>query len=325
MAAATDAQMPEVVALRGIRVADLEGLLEEETGEWMSRLSWDFRPSADLVRRFVGSGSLAGYALISGGTVAGYAYFIHEDRKGLIGDLYVAAKYRTLEKQFLLLEAVLNDLFSTPGVERVESQLMLLRAAGLDALPFPGLLRVFPRNFMVFDVSRARSLKPGPASRTALIENWSARRHEDAARVIAEAYDRHIDSQVNDQYRSVDGARRFLSNIAQYPGCGSFFQPASLVAVDVWTGHACGICLASMLSPRVGHVTQLSVTPGVQGKGLGYELLRRSLLALDEAGCRQASLTVTAMNFNAVRLYEHMGFKTAHTFPALVWEKEAAG
>ncbi len=63
--------------------------------------------------------------------------------------------------------------------------------------------------------------------------------------------------------------------------------------------------------------------PRLKGKGLGYELLRRSLLALGEAGCRQASLTVTAANQNAVRLYERVGFRLSHTFNALVWEKQA--
>ena len=145
---------------------------------------------------------------------------------------------------------------------------------------------------------------------------------DEAAQVIASAYQGHIDGDVNDQYQSVTGARRFLSNLIQYPGCGAFFQPASCVAIDVWTGRACGISLASMLSPGIGHITQICVVPTLKGKGLGYELLRRSLVALAEAGCRKASLTVTLANRDAVRLYERMGFETAHAFSALVWDTE---
>ena len=153
-----------------------------------------------------------------------------------------------------------------------------------------------------------------------MIEGWTPRRLDEAAGVITAAYQGHVDSEVNDQYRSVSGARRFLNNILQYPGCGAFFAPASFVALDAWTGRACGVSLSSMLSPGVGHITQICVAPFLKGKGLGYELLRRSLAALAEAGCHKASLTVTAANADAVRLYERVGFEKAHDFSALVWD-----
>jgi ribosomal protein S18 acetylase RimI-like enzyme len=58
----------------------------------------------------------------------------------------------------------------------------------------------------------------------------------------------------------------------------------------------------------------------VRGKGVGHELLRQSLVALRDAGCRSASLTVTAANLEAVTLYERVGFETIRHFPAYVWE-----
>jgi GNAT superfamily N-acetyltransferase len=321
MAAATEARIPEVVDLRRVRVRDLNPLLEQATAEWLRRLEWDFRPSADLIRRFVAMETLAGYALIDGGVVTGYTYYASEEQKGLIGDLYVAEDHRTAANEARLLKAALEALLGAPYVERVESQLMMLRLHGRGPLPFPDLLKAYPRAFMVIDAARIAGLKPGRAARKVLIENWSAERQEEAARVIAQAYDGHIDGNVNDQYRSARGAYRFISNIVQYPGCGVFFQPASFVALDAWTGRTCGLSLASMLSSRVGHITQICVQPRLKGKGLGYELLRRSLVALAEAGCRKASLTVTVANSDAVGLYERVGFETAHSFSALVWER----
>jgi ribosomal protein S18 acetylase RimI-like enzyme len=228
-----------------------------------------------------------------------------------------AARWREL----LLLDASVKALFGTRGVERIESQLMMLPPHGGSSLPFAEYLTAHRRIFMTFDMALVPGLRPGRAASKALIDNWSSDRAEDAAQVIAQAYDRHIDSDVNDQYRSAVGARRFINNIVQYPGCGAFYPPASFLAIDAWTGRACGVSLCSILSPRVGHVTQICVAPPLKGKGLGYELLRRSLLALGEAGCRQTSLTVTAANENAVRLYERVGFRPSHTFDALVWEK----
>jgi ribosomal protein S18 acetylase RimI-like enzyme len=39
-----------------------------------------------------------------------------------------------------------------------------------------------------------------------------------------------------------------------------------------------------------------------------------------DAGCRSATLTVTASNEDAVALYERVGFVTVRQFSAFVWE-----
>ncbi len=321
MAAATEQHNPQVIDLRQVRATDLTPLLEEEIAEWQARLQWDFRPSADLVRRYVALESLAGHALILDGAVAGYSYLVADEGKGLIGDLYLTASERKPENAFLLIEAALSELLVRSAVRRVESQLMMVTPQPGQPVPYERWVRRHPRNYMMIDLRHIIGLKAGSAARTAQIETWSTPRLEEAAQVITEAYREHVDGDVNDQYLSVRGARRFLNNLMQYPGCGSFFQPASLVALDVWTGRACGMSLTSILSQGVGHITQLCVVPELEGKGLGYELLRRSLLALSEGGCRKVSLTVTAANTNALQLYQRVGFRTAHEFSALVWEK----
>lgn len=162
-----------------------------------------------------------------------------------------------------------------------------------------------------------------PASRAAsLVEigAWHEGVQDAAARLIARSYVGHVDSLINDQYRSIHGARRFLTNIIQYPGCGSFFQPASFHATDPRTGRLCGISLASLVAFDVGHITQICVDPELKGSGTGYEMLRRSLNMLASNGCRTVSLTVTAANQEAVKLYERLGFRLRHGFDAHVWE-----
>lgn len=111
-----------------------------------------------------------------------------------------------------------------------------------------------------------------------------------------------------------------MTNIIKYPGCGQFSTQSSILAVDDAAGRVCGACLASLVSEVSGHVTQLCILPSVRGFGLGYELLRRSLVEVAREGRSMASLTVTSSNVDAIRLYESMGFKHHGTFPALVWE-----
>lgn len=319
MSAALEYHGPEILELRRIRLEDLNPVLEEETRSWRERLHWDFTPSADLVRRFVGIQALSGYALAVHGRIIGYSYFVCEDRKGLIGDLYVMDNYRDSRSEHLLLSSVVEALARDSGVRRIESQLMMFDSGFADDLPKSSSLTMHRRNFMSIDLARVPELAEGSASRSTRFEGWMPYRQEETARLIAEAYHGHVDSDINDQYRSIAGARRFLMNIVQYPGCGSFFQPASFVAVDPHYALVRGVSLASLVASDVGHITQICVAQKFQGTGTGYELLRRSLEGLAANGCKEATLTVTTENRQAVFLYERMGFRTIRYFAACVW------
>jgi len=320
MAALSEVSLPALVDLRQLRFEDLEPMLEEETGQWSQRLDWDFRPSAKLVRRFVRMQALHGYALVSGRRVVGYCYFVFEETKGLIGDLYVSRDYQNAENEGRLLGAVLHDLASTANVQRVESQLMMLGEEAPRPLPFPAHMQRFGRNFMAAPLDQVTQFAPGRAASVAEFAGWHEGIQDAAARLIARSYVGHVDSSINDQYRSITGARRFLTNIIQYPGCGTFFPPASCHAVDPQTGRLCGISLASLVAFDVGHITQICVDPEKKGSGTGYEMLRRSMVAMARNGCRLVSLTVTASNKEAIRLYESLGFRLRHSFDAFVWD-----
>jgi ribosomal protein S18 acetylase RimI-like enzyme len=306
--------------LRQLRSDDLDVLLAEETAVWRESLDWDFAGSAELVRRFLDMQALTGYALIAANSVVGYTYYVCEERKGLIGDLYVLDSYRTTANEDLLLSSVIDALSSAPWVRRIESQLMMLGSPFNRVLPLASKAHRYPRTFMEIDMSLAPSLPPLKKNLRITYDTWSERRQDEAAQVIAAAYRGHVDSDINDQYRTPGGARRFLLNIVQYPGCGVFLQPSSFVAMDETTGRVCGLCLSSVVSADVGHITQICVTPEVRGLGIGYELLRRSLQTLRSRGCRKTSLTVTTANEAAIRLYESIGFACRASFAAYVWE-----
>lgn len=312
------ARPPEIVDLRELRAAELEPLLHEEIRTWQESLDWDFQKSADLVRRFVDLRSLNGCALIEGGTVMGYAYFVLEEHKGLIGDLYMRRSIRTGHGEARLLNGVLDEMMRVPNISRIESQLMMIESPWTQQLPAPRFLSSYVRNFMVADLARA-SLSEARVRYRVYIEKWVESYQEPAAQLIASAYTGHVDSHINDQYRSVAGARRFLFNIVQYPGCGTFHRSASFAAFDP-EGRLCGLCLTSLVAPDVGHVTQICVADWVRGAGVGYELLRQSLAALRESGCKKVSLTVTNSNQDAIKLYQRVGFKTRRQFAAYVWE-----
>ncbi|MGP8243707.1 MAG: GNAT family N-acetyltransferase [Bryobacteraceae bacterium] len=310
--------VPDLVDLRQLTARDLDPVLREEIASWRQDLEWDFQKSADLVRRFVEGRALSGLALRIRGSVVGYLYYVLEDRKGLIGDLYILREYRTVPREDLLLGTAVEAMISSRVVSRIEAQLLMLDYAQPRQIPRNPFAGIFERNFMRVDL--LRPVFPETAmARPVRIEVFSDHDQDAAAQLIADAYHGHIDSRINDQYRSVSGARAFLFNIVQYPGCGSFSRPASFSAFDA-AGRLCGISLASLVAPETGHLTQICVLPEFRGAGIGRALIRRSLTRLAELGCRSTSLTVTAANQGAVALYQRIGFRIARRFPAYAWE-----
>jgi ribosomal protein S18 acetylase RimI-like enzyme len=319
MAAQPGRYTESIVDLRELAPGHLEALLEEETDAWQRELDWDFRASADLVRRFISLRSLTGFALIAGGAVEAYSYYVSEEGKGLIGDFYVRSSFRTPQNEKWLLEAILDAMWRIPGLRRVEAQLMMLRRQPDSTSRYGHWFHSYPRRFLDLPLSVVRSFRALDSNGTAFAP-WSENWRDEAAQLIARSYKGHVDSQINDQYRSQAGAHRFLINIVQYLGCGAFFAPASFVAWDRAQRALCGLSLGSLVAPEVGHITQICVSPSHQGQGVGYELLRRSLIAFATQGCKSVSLTVTAANTSALRLYERMGFQSRRDFSAYVWE-----
>ena len=138
MAEPAAANILELAPLSRLGSAALDPLLDEEVHLWRRQLRWDYRPSADLVRHYVGVQSLSGFALMTGGEAVGYSYFVVDDNKGLIGDLYVRDRWRTAENEHRLLAEVVGALVCRPSIRRIESQLMLFSSARAPRCLTPG-------------------------------------------------------------------------------------------------------------------------------------------------------------------------------------------
>jgi ribosomal protein S18 acetylase RimI-like enzyme len=310
----------EIIDLRRMVGRELDPLLLEETGEWRDRLDWDFARSAELIRHFADERALTGAAVLERGEVIGYGYSVLEDRKGLIGDLYVRREWRGGDVDARLFGTVLDQLIETPRLERIESQLMLLDPAVSRRFERERSLQLHERMMMGLECAAAGLPARRINRRRFHFEPWADHHHEAAAAVIALAYRDHIDGRINDQYLSVPGARRFIYNVVQYPGCGAFCKAGSVVAFDLETGWLAGMILTSFVGPETGHITQVCVAPRAQGTGLGYELMSQGIAALREAGAKRVTLTVTAENESAVGLYRMCGFQEMRRFFAFVWE-----
>ena len=117
----------EILDLRHFSSADLRPLLQDEISVWAQLLSWDYSGSAEMILRYLDSKILPGYAAIERGNVFGYSFFVYEQSKGVIGDLFVRNGSRTPNRHEVeekLLSHVIETLQQSPGIQRVEAQLL---------------------------------------------------------------------------------------------------------------------------------------------------------------------------------------------------------
>ena len=307
----------QILDLRQVSSRSLEPLFVEEARQWRDELHWDYRPSLELIRKFIDSRALRGAVVMEDDRPAGYGFYVLEERKGLIGGLFVAPHASEPEITRALLQEMLETLWATPRIERVEAQLMPF-GTSLECVQLSRQFRLPSRQFMLLDLANSK-LKNPLLSAGLRLDPWSDRAFESCARLIHLAYASHVDGEINDQYCSEAGGMKFLRNIVILPGCGQFLPEASFLLRPVNSDRPIGMVLTSCVSEGVGHTTQICVMPGHHGHGLGRYLMESAIRALRARQFHTLSLTVTTSNTPAVRLYESLGFRTIKTFAAGVW------
>jgi ribosomal protein S18 acetylase RimI-like enzyme len=308
----------QILDLRQIQSRSLEPLFQEEARHWRDELHWDYRPSIELIRKFIDSRALGGYAALEDGRPAGYGFYVLEDNKGLIGGLYASAQFAQESITKKLVTEMVTALHATPRLARIEAQLMPFGTM-LDPAFLSQYFKLHDRQFMLLPLAEAK-LGAKQISAGLKLEPWSDRAFEPAARLIQLAYANHVDGDINDQYRSEAGGVKFLRNIVLLPGCGVFLPEASFIVRSVAGDRPVGMILTSTVAEGVGHTTQICVMPGHQANGIGRAMMETSIQALRRRDYKSVSLTVTSINTTAVRLYEHLGFHTIKKFAAGVWQ-----
>lgn len=316
-----------IVDLRQVTSRQLDPLLVEESCLWRQKLRWDYTASVELIKKFLDAHSLTGSAAIVEGQSAGYAFYVLEERKGLVGGLFVSSRFPQQEISRALLDDILTTLRGIPKLARVEAQLIPFGYA-LDPILSEHGFHLYMRQFMVAPLAPADGepvldVLPGViregTGNGLILDRWEHRYFEPCSRLIQLAYANHVDGEINDQYRSESGALRFLKNIIVLPGCGQFLPECSFVLREPHSHHLAGVALNSRVAAGVGHTMQICIMPGFQGRGLGRRLMEASRKALRARQYTAVSLTVTSVNDRAVRLYEKLGFKTVKRFAAGVW------
>ncbi|MBW4037803.1 MAG: GNAT family N-acetyltransferase [Acidobacteria bacterium] len=320
----------EILDIRHFSGAQLRPLLRDEAARWQLRLHWDYTRASNMLLDYLDSRILPGYVALQAGHIVGYAFCVFEGAKAVIGDIYAYGETEATSNPICdtLLHHLLELLHATPGIDRIESQLLMFPPGALCGPFRAGDFRSFSRLFMMRNLNPSSDLCGGvqpwhrrPSSAPGmLLQSWQPEFYESAAALIHRCYSGHTDADINDQYRTLHGAQRFLHNIIRFPGCGVFDAENSWVLRDPHTLNTEAILLCSRVRSDVNHITQLCVSPSLQGHGLGQSLLAHCAKESLERKIHYLSLTVTEANLAALQLYERNGFTLLHRFEAKVWD-----
>ncbi|MGH9345463.1 MAG: GNAT family N-acetyltransferase, partial [Terriglobia bacterium] len=294
---------------------------------WLKTLRWDYTPSVRLISACLADKRLSGYALVNDGKIEGYSFFLYENEKGLVGDLFVQPNAETLKNAVVLLEHVIETLKATPGVRRVEAQLPHFGLSELDACfrrhQFESYLRRFMSRRIGAQETAGAAVGQGEWDREFELELWQKKHNNDAARLLCRAYRSHVDARINDQYASVSGTTHLIENIMHLRGCGENLPHASFAAIHRRSRKLAGIIALTAVRAATAHVPQVAVDAEFQNRRVGAALMEASFREAGKSGFQEVTLTVTDANRGAVRFYDHLGFETFQTFGAYVWNRPA--
>jgi ribosomal protein S18 acetylase RimI-like enzyme len=312
----------EVLDLSLLEPHQLEPLFREELRAWRERLLWDLSGSFGALRGVLEQRALAGKAVRAGGRLVGYAYYLVEGGRALVGGVTVSPEADAERVGPALVDAVLTAMESEGRVTRWESQFISFGAPWLGGCFRAKGFEEYGRLFLRRSVETPSGTAPaaGPDGEF-LLEAWSEAVLTEAVDVLRRAHLGRIDARINALYRTRQGCQILLDNVVRQRGCGSVVPSASCLVRERATGALSGFVLASETSPAHAHLAQVAVAPQWHGRGLGQLMVLNTLNALALEGFRTASLMVSRDNHQALALYRRLGFELVLEFPVFAREK----
>lgn len=307
--------------LRESGARELRPLLDEEAALWHSELGWDFAEVRAAVSGGIERGTLPGRVVAENGRAVAYCYYMVDPARVIVGSIFATRGLRGRGIEEELVDAVIEDARGERGSGRVECQTLFCTAEGADARfaqkGFASRARHYMRRELGAPVPAPAALPAGVTLRPLRREDIKA-----AAEIIYRSHKDSVDAALNMTYATPATCRAFVDTLVVRSGCGPFDAVASRLAVGPW--GPLGVLIASRLSRSNGHVCQVSVSPEGQGRGLGAALVGIALGSFREQGLASATLSVTAANERAHRLYERLGFSVQRAFAAHAWARPPA-
>lgn len=160
--------------------------------------------------------------------------------------------------------------------------------------------------------------KPDPLPYEYTITEWDKRYFDDAVKVVNEAFENSADALFDPRFKTEEGTSDIIHKIVE--DVYAEFLPEA-TSVLLYNGKPVGFCFMNLTGGQIANIPIFGLTKEHQGKGFSKIMLANSLRKLiytAEVGTRhitEVNTTTETNNFQALKLYRHLGFKEDYNYP----------
>ncbi len=147
---------------------------------------------------------------------------------------------------------------------------------------------------------------------------WDNKYIEDAVEVVQEGFETSADALFDPRFKTIDGTRDIISKIVE--NIYAEFLPEA-TSVMLYNDEPVGFCFMNLTGGRIANIPIVAIKKAHQGKGLSKHMLKKSVEKLlewadnGEKPISEVNTTTETNNFQALKMYRHLGFKEDYNYP----------
>ncbi len=148
--------------------------------------------------------------------------------------------------------------------------------------------------------------------------DWNNKYLEDAIEVVQEGFETSADALFDPRFKTIEGTRDIISKIVD--NIYAEFLPEA-TSVMLYNNIPVGFCFMNLTGGRIANIPIVSIRKQHQGKGLSKHMLKKSIEKLvewfdnGEKPISEVNTTTETNNFQALKMYRHLGFKEDYNYP----------
>lgn len=148
--------------------------------------------------------------------------------------------------------------------------------------------------------------------------DWQDKYFEDAVEVVQEGFETSADALFDPRFKTLDGTRDIITKIVK--NIYAEFLPEA-TTVMLYNNIPVGFCFMNLTGGRIANIPIVAIRKEHQGKGLSKHMLKKSvetLIRIADNGERpisEVNTTTETNNFQALKMYRHLGFKEDYNYP----------
>ena len=147
---------------------------------------------------------------------------------------------------------------------------------------------------------------------------WDGKYFDDAVEVVQEGFETSADALFDPRFKTIEGTRDIVSKIVE--NIYAEFLPEA-TSVMLYNDKPVGFCFMNLTGGRIANIPIVSIIKEHQGKGLSKHMLKKSVEKLlewadnGEKPITEVNTTTETNNFQALKMYRHLGFKEDYNYP----------